>query len=915
MRLRKLPLGQHATCKSSKASATTAAAAAAPTAASSAPWTAFPAPPAASSSAGAAAAVKARRAAEEGPTWRNYAEVSFHEPMDSFQHQVVASSSALLSSEPERADKTATAPSRNTNAKGKNKAVEEPQPIRLPNRASLRTPDKGADPQAALLFALSQLHKYNHSADTLAKACGRPGGLDTYKPYAIQKALLAFGKARSQLKRSLMEASVTLYQPSTSQFPMRPISELRDDYHAAEYLLNMLDKRLRAIISRICDARRDEEIEQSAPGPSSQVGYKDIRIYNVMLNLTLGYLDDVPLFRTVMIALDRRQIQPNRATLTVILQHACRRRDVHLVKAGVQLGLNMLEVGEPSDSDANSSTPTSSNTMLRNDLASSHNLPRTKSALNLARLNPKHPRSHSHPLVRLIAKSVQARDSYMLVALIETLDTFGIPHRSSSAAEHTWKTPWPILSASSIASLLYPGLHSRGRSDLSLANNTAAGLGEEIVKEDQGRSSNANAGSLLHRPGNVQDGLPQYHPYVLTAVLTALSNEGRTTLVTRLWKLIKQLSQHSLDAASTPGSTDHGTPISKSKKSQKRETQQSTTELDPVTFAKTFLGAKAKFGRGAQRQGWLIPVRAATVYAKSLTLFLVSHAGVVRRKATRGLGLKRTGRSHVAGLTSPSSPSAAVAAVRTMSEQAVGTRSRQVRTGMERTCRRRAAVAHAALATCYLFLRKHWGLEDASAPRQDRCSTDDSSEAGTGSQLPAGNTTDSDLNSSQPKASPRPGSDLPDKYFFAVMLNCWLPRHDGPLPFVDWRMIVSRLRKRFPDGFPSSDQVEDRKRQLSQLLQRYGLYDEGVGRSGNARSGTEAKKGITDSGAPPSHDGHGGISGGPATRLPIRKRRILQMMQSSGSGGTAPLSATEAHQALVNLVLADLQTLGIELSE
>ncbi|KAE8230892.1 hypothetical protein CF326_g4098 [Tilletia indica] len=723
--------------------------------------------------------------------------------------------------------------------KKKSSTAKGKEPVRSPPFKTTRDPllrlghthqlsQKAA--HKSLLYVLDQLKKYNTVADNLVHICAHDRKLSTITSRSLQHALLAFGQAETHLHDAMLRARETENQPSSSKVTLQGNS--RDDYAFALTLLDKLKKRLRTLIDRFCATRCDVDVNKLSPSQttnahspsdsepnsssssSSSFGFRDIRLYNTMLNLALGQLNDVRLFQSVMFALQRRQITPNNVTLTILLQHAGKRKDARLARAVVRLGLKMVDMGCSSSSSAWTAWKPASDTIkpsTRNSTAIE--LEEEGAETLIGRTSPS--RVQSHPVMKLINSAIQTNDPHLLLALLALLDTFetevfghGLAAtRGAASTTRPLHRPWPRISMSAMTLSLYPRLRGSAAltSNRHLGFGSAAAAAERTGVHQQPPRNGGTGRSLLAGLTASDLELPQHSPIVLTAVLTALAHEGRMSMISRVWALMKRLS--------LLGS---------------RQIQiESDVEGEEEGEARRVRNKK----EGAAKAGWLIPVRAATTYMKTVTAIIARDP------------IFRSNRSN------PSTAAAGQPQPGYLLEQT-------------RAAEARSDAARYHLVRCYLFLRRHWGINPPSPSTQRR----------------------------KPQQQPQ---EKPDNYFFAVVLNAILPRYDGPLSFVDWRMVLMRLKKRFPHGVPPAS-VQSRA--------RVGL---GVGGVGESLMGTAFRQEVSSRSLARLVSLNGGREGGRG-RLVRRSGGGVSPRSGSGSG------KGELELEMTRLLLADMASLGIK---
>ncbi|KAE8251640.1 hypothetical protein A4X13_0g3905 [Tilletia indica] len=724
--------------------------------------------------------------------------------------------------------------------KKKSSTAKGKEPVRSPPSKTTRDPllrlghthqlsQKAA--HKSLLYVLDQLKKYNTVADNLVHICAHDRKLSTITSRGLQHALLAFGQAETHLHDAMLRARETENQPSSSKVTLQGNS--RDDYAFALTLLDKLKKRLRTLIDRFCATRCDADVNKLSPSQptntthspsdsepnfsssSSSFGFRDIRLYNTMLNLALGQLNDVRLFQSVMFALQRRQITPNNITLTILLQHAGKRKDARLARAVVRLGLKMVDMGCSNSSSSAWMTawkPASDTIKPSTRNSTAIELEEGGAETSIGRTSPS--RVQSHPVMKLVNNAIQTNDPHLLLALLALLDTFetevfghGLAAARGASTTRPLHRPWPRISMSAMTLSLYPRL----RGSAALTSNRHLGFGSAAagsertgVHHQQQPPRNGGTGRSLLAGLTASDlDLPQHSPIVLTAVLTALAHEGRMSMISRVWALMKRLS--------LLGS---------------RQIQiESDVEGEEEGEARRVRNKK----EGAAKAGWLIPVRAATTYMKTVTAIIARDP------------IFRSNRSNL--------PTAAGG------QPQPGYLLEQTR-----AAEARSDAARYHLVRCYLFLRRHWGINPPSLSSQNR--------------------------------RPQP-QERPDNYFFAVVLNAILPRYDGPLSFVDWRMVVMRLKKRFPHGVPPAS-VQSRA--------RVGL---GVGGVGESLMGTAFRQEVSSRSLARLVSLNGGREGGRG-RLVRRSGGGVSPRSGSGSG------KGELELEMTRLLLADMASLGIK---
>ncbi|KAE8212058.1 hypothetical protein CF327_g4275 [Tilletia walkeri] len=716
---------------------------------------------------------------------------------------------------------------KSSTAKGKEPVRSPPKPTRDPllrlghtHQLSQKAAHK------SLLYVLDQLKKYNTVADNLVHICAHDRKLSTITSRGLQHALLAFGQAETHLHDAMLRARETENQPSSSKVTLQGNS--RDDYAFALTLLDKLKKRLRTLIDRFCATRCDVDVNKLSPSQttnahspsdsepnsssSSSFGFRDIRLYNTMLNLALGQLNDVRLFQSVMFALQRRQITPNNITLTILLQHAGKRKDARLARAVVRLGLKMVDM-DCSSSAWTAWKPASDTIKPSTRNSTAIELEEEGAETSIGRTSPS--RVQSHPVMKLINSAIQTNDPHLLLALLALLDTFetevfghGLAAaRGAASTTRPLHRPWPRISMSAMTLSLYPRLRGSAAltSNRHLGFGSAAAAGSERtgVHHQQPPRNGGTGRSLLAGLTASDLELPQHSPIVLTAVLTALAHEGRMSMISRVWALMKRLS--------LLGS---------------RQTQiESDVEGEEEGEARRVRNKK----EGAAKAGWLIPVRAATTYMKTVTAIIARDP------------IFRSNRSNL--------PTAAGG------QPQPGYLLEQTR-----AAEARSDAARYHLVRCYLFLRRHWGINPPSPSSQRR--------------------------KPQPQQE---AHEKPDNYFFAVVLNAILPRYDGPLSFVDWRMVLMRLKKRFPHGVPPAS-VQSRA--------RVGLV--GVGES---LMGTAFRQEVSSRSLARLVSLNGGREGGRG-RLVRRSGGGVSSRSGSGKG--------ELELEMTRLLLADMASLGIK---
>ncbi|KAE8243632.1 hypothetical protein A4X06_0g6183 [Tilletia controversa] len=623
--------------------------------------------------------------------------------------------------------------------------------------------------QDALRHVLDQLRKYNTIADDLVHICNHDRKLAQITPLGLHHALLAFGQAENRLREAMRLAKRAETQPSSSKMTLR--NSNRDDYIFAEAMLAKLKKRLAVLAYRFCQVRRDADVSALSPSPTHDAythifGYRDIRLYNTLLNLALGYLNDVRLFQHVMDALKRRQIVPNNITLTILLQHAGRRKNPTLAKAVVQLGIKMFDAvpqdaratwaeWTPHDSDATSTTTPETT--------------RSTTTTTTARLSP--PRVQSHPVMRLITSAIHTSDSHLLLALLTLLDTFETEIFSLRSAKRGKKyslpRPWPRISIAATALAMYPSLRRRGAGGAVPSHRYLGSARRQYLGLDRSSSSSSRtrtrpAGLDREMDMDLDRALPQHSPFVITAVLTALVHEGRFSMISRVWALMKDLSRQS---ERSQGSSS----------GQEQEQEQE---------------------RGHKQVPWLIPVRAATTYMKAVSAIIAQDP---RFQLSRSAGIILPPGTSSSSSSASSYPAAGAGDSRRSSAVVVGSRRKfggwpaDVR--LARAAEVRSAAARHNLARCYLFLRRHWGIASSPASACTSAATSQRASPPPPPSVRSSASTTTDARADQVQIV---NKEKPDRYFFAVLLNAVLPRYDGPLAFVDWRMVMMRLHKRFP---------------------------------------------------------------------------------------------------------------------
>ncbi|KAK0529221.1 hypothetical protein OC842_004313 [Tilletia horrida] len=750
--------------------------------------------------------------------------------------------------------------------KKKSAVARGKEPARKPQRYTDYTNvGRGATAQSsreALEFALDQLRKYNALADDMVHACSRDGHLSKITPRGLQHAMLAFGQAETRLGPSLFLAKQAEDAPSTSKSKLR-----KDDHAFAMTMLAKLKKRLTALINRFCKATRDQDVFAFSAAltqtETRSFGFRDVRLYNTMLNLSLGHLDDTTLFRIIMDALKRRHIRPNDITLTILLQHASRRRDASLAQAVVQLGTKMLDsLPEPAKDSwsAWNLTPAPESSAAEASQSIPLDEHNAKPSLPAGRATAS--RLQSHPIIRLIERSIQTSDSHLTLVLIELLYSFerdAFLPLSRSKTNSRYRRPWPRIGASTMALHLYPSLRRRPGEPSTATPILSASSGRTSQHSaDAAIVDSVGTSSTIPLPGKIP--LPQYHPMVLTAMLTAAAHEGRLSMIDRLWHLLKTLSLQSLHSASSLTSSPSG------------GRPQQVLARNP-----------------SSDKPWRIPVRAATTYMKAL-------AAVIARDP---VFWESRGRSGAA-----SSSSAASEAIRVGQARARRARSR--------SSEARAAAARQTLARCYLFLRQHWGLASHHAPASTR-------EHGSTSPCPPPRDASGQETEERRRA---PANETPDLYFFTVMLNTLVPRQDGPLAFADWRMVTTRFRKRYPDGLPpppppppaptkspaSRGGVEDLRAPASATAE----HEAGACPSSSSSSSSSASSDAvlelmlaTSTSSP--HQQQDSRRRHSRRRWRRRRRRVSPSLLPSSGGGR------QLEIELTRLVLADMQALGIEM--
>ncbi|KAE8224233.1 hypothetical protein CF319_g2852 [Tilletia indica] len=724
--------------------------------------------------------------------------------------------------------------------KKKSSTAKGKEPVRSPPFKTTRDPllrlghahqlsQKAA--HKSLLYVLDQLKKYNTVADNLVHICAHDRKLSTITSRSLQHALLAFGQAETHLHDAMLRARETENQPSSSKVTLQGNS--RDDYAFALTLLDKLKKRLRTLIDRFCATRCDVDVNKLSPSQttnahspsdsepnsssSSSFGFRDIRLYNTMLNLALGQLNDVRLFQSVMFALQRRQITPNNITLTILLQHAGKRKDARLARAVVRLGLKMVDMGcgssawtawKPASDTIKPSTRNSTAIELEEEGAET----------SIGRISPT--RVQSHPVMRLINSAIQTNDPHLLLALLALLDTFetevfghGLAAaRGAASTTRPLHRPWPRISMSAMTLSLYPRLRGSAAltSNRHLGFGSAAAGSERTGVHQQPPRNGGTGRSLLAGLTPSDLDLPQHSPIVLTAVLTALAHEGRMSMISRVWALMKRLS--------LLGS---------------RQIQiESDVEGEEEGEARRVRNKKEG---GAAKAGWLIPVRAATTYMKTVTA-IIARDPIFRSN--------RSNPPTVAGVQSQPGY---------LLEQT-------------RAAEARSDAARYHLVRCYLFLRRHWGINPTSPS-----------------------------SSTRNRKPQQEAHEKPDNYFFAVVLNAILPRYDGPLSFVDWRMVLMRLKKRFPHGVPPAS-VQSRA--------RVGL---GVGGVGESLMGTAFRQEVSSRSLARLVSLNGGREGGRG-RLVRRSGGGVSPRSGLGSGS----GKGELELEMTRLLLADMASLGIK---
>ncbi|KAL9936946.1 hypothetical protein V8E36_004181 [Tilletia maclaganii] len=670
---------------------------------------------------------------------------------------------------------------------------------------------------------LGFLVQYNIHADELIRMCSKDRQIYRYTPRKLQLTLLAFGQAQQRAQAQLALPRPMSSEASSSRVTLRVLAQ--NERILADELLTKLNKRLRVLIFRFCHQKRDADIDAYIPrsaDESESFGFRDIRLYNTMLNISLGYLGDIQLFRNVMFALKRRTIPPNNITLTILLQHAAKRKDTALAADVVRLGLKLADLFGQDTAGAwsawrqgNADSAAQAQSAVDGWLEDAGRAVKTQ--------------LQQHPICRLLTYSIRCVDSHLMLALIEIADVFELAARPSGPSREPEPgcpaRPWPQIKMATLFFYLYPFLR-RGQiptiaADTRVRNRSITSADPRLRNRSRARLR------LSHHPdwGRARDLalLPQHTPAVLTAALTALVHEGRFSRVHRLWDWMKRLSALSSKQAASPA----------------------TSELERAGQT------------GDQVDGgavWQIPVRAATVYLTAITTY-------IRRETLREkIAASASSRASDITISSP-----------------VGLGISTFSTTGSLAARARANDARQAVMRCYLSLRQHWRL-DIPAPAKE--------------QQPRAKqkrNTHPIKATGKPKTK-RPGHrEKPDRYFYAVLLNSLVPRHDGPLAFVDWRMAMIRLRKRFPDLVEQASASQggrrkittDREDKTSKLSLRPVKHDETVEQDTHHTRGTGAKHG----------------------RLRWGRRQYIAGLPS---GGKDDLVQT------LQLVLSDMQAVGIE---